>query len=485
MPIIRSTCFLIIFSFISLTAHAQSGGTNLLEFQYGKIPGEVSDPFASLYNRTTLSYRKFGFTASATLEQYYSEFSERNYTSFAQGLLRYKNKNWEFNLGNMYETLGRGVLLRAFEIKGAVIEDFGFRSRQYFHRDLLGGSVQYTTKKISIQLIRADVLNTQPPTLSRADRRTDLVNSLALKAKYYKKHKIGLHVLNHENTGSDDNSFTSLSFEGPLPANFSYFVEIANGITQTDRRALYGSLTGLIGPVSINLELKSYTDFLIGAGINEPPAGVQEQNYRVLNRSTHVSNPIDEDGYQLDLSYGFDKGLLVFNHALALNKFGNRSFTFRQFFVEWSSQINNNIDYKLFLDWSEDPLKGERNRFSFGLYSVIPLSKNWRLLPEIELQTFKRATDSVNNQSLFLGLHYKSKLTIGALFESTSNPLLQLDSTSDRRHFLGFNLGYKPSYKHAILLFAGERQGGPACSSGVCYEILDFKGFECRWTTRF
>ena len=464
---------------------SQSGGTNLLEFQYGKIPGEVSDAFASLYDRTTLSYRKFGFSASATLEQYYSEFSDRNYTSISQGLLRYKNKNWEFNLGNMYETLGRGVLLRAFEIRGAVIEDFGFRSRQYFHRDLLGGSAQYNTKKISIQLLRADVLNTQPPTLSRTDRRTDIVNSLALKANYYKKHKASLYILNHENTGSDANTFSGLSFEGPLPGSFNYYVEIANGINQTDRRAIYVGLTGLLGPVSLNLELKSYTDFLIGSGINEPPAAIQQQNYRVLNRSTHVSNPIDEDGYQLDLSYGFEGGLMVFNHALALNRFGNRSFTFRQFFVEWSSQINNKIDYKLFLDWSEDPLKAERNRFSLGLYSVIPLSKNWRLLPEIEIQTFKRTAGSVNNQSILLGLHYKSKLTLGVLFESTSDPLLQLGTSSDKRRFLGLNVGFKPNYKHAILLFAGERQGGPACSSGVCYEIFDFKGFECRWTTRF
>lgn len=470
---------------ISIATYSQSSGTSLLEFQYGKIPDQDSSSFASLFNRTTLSYRKFGFTALVTVEQYYSEFSERNYTNFAQGLLQYKHKNWEVKLGNMYETLGRGLLLRSFEIKGAVIEDLGFRSRQYFHRDLLGASVKYKTKKFSIQALRADVLNTQPPTAGRVDRRTDLVNSLALKANYFKKHKVGLYFLNHENSRNNQDNFGSLALEGPFFGNFNYYFEFSNGLNSTDRRAVYGSLTGLLGPISINLEIKSYNDFTLGAGINEPPAAIQQQNYRVLNRSTHVSIPINEDGYQIDLSYGFENGgLLVFNHALARNDFGNTTLTFREFFVEWSNQLNSNIEYKLFFDWSEDPLKDESRRFSLGLYTTIGLSKNWRLVPEIELQRFKRTQGAVNNQSVLLGFHYKSKLTISTLIESTTDPFL-INTSASRRNYIGFNVGYKPNYKNSILLFAGERRGGPACSSGVCYEILDFRGFECRWTTRF
>lgn len=485
MAKIKSIFILCCFFAYSYSTFSQSSGTSLLEFQYGKLPGELSDDFASLYNRTTLSYRQSGFKASATLEQFYSEFSERNYTSFAQGLLQYKNKKWEVNLGNMYETLGRGLLLRSFEIKGAVIQDLGFRSRQYFHRDMLGASVQYKTKKISIQAMRADVLNTQPPILKRVDRRTDLITSLALKANYYKKHKAGLYLLNHENTRNVSNSFSSLALEGPLPGSFNYYFEFANGLNQTDRRAVYGGVTGLIGPIAVNFELKSYTDFILGSGINEPPAGVQQQNYRVLNRSTHVSNPINEDGYQIDLSYGFENGgLLVFNHALARNSFGNSTFTFRQFFIEWSSQLNSKIDYKIFADWSEDPLKDESQRLSLGLYTTIGLSKKWRLVPEIELQRFDRTAGAVNNQSFLLGLRYKTKLTISALIESTTDPFL-INTNVERRNYIGFNIGFKPNYKNSILLFAGERRGGPACSSGVCYEILDFKGFECRWTTRF
>ena len=42
----------------------------------------------------------------------------------------------------------------------------------------------------------------------------------------------------------------------------------------------------------------------------------------------------------------------------------------------------------------------------------------------------------------------------------------------------------KPNRKNTIQLFAGKRRGGPACTSGICYEVLDFKGAEIKWLIR-
>lgn len=463
----------------------QTQGTNLLEFQYGKIPEADTSSFPSLYNRTTLSYRKASFKAAITIEQYHSDFSRRNYMNLAQGLLQYKKKKWDIKLGNFYETLGRGLLLRAFEIRGAIIEELGFRSRQYFHRDFLGASVKYKTKKFSIQAIRADVLGTVDPTFGREDRRVDLISGFALSGRFLKKHKTGLNVMHYENPSGSSNTFGSVSFEGPIKGNFSYYTEFASTLNTGGRYALYSGINGLIGQVSFNVEFKKYVDFLIGSGINEPPALIQDQTYRLLNRTTHVSNPIDEDGYQVDLSYSFEQGhVLLFNHALARNQIGSRSLVFREFFLEWSSQLKN-VEYKAFLDYSEDPLKGQSNRISAGLYPTIKLSKKVRIQPEIEWQTFVRSDDRVYNQSFLIGVNYASKLNVSVLYERTDDPFLLVDNSQTSRHFTGINIAYKPNYKNSIRLFLGERQGGPACSSGVCYEILDFKGFETRWTTRF
>ncbi len=468
------------------TILGQASGTNLLETQFGKLPNESADPFASIYNRTILQYRKKAFRASVTLEQFHSyAATDRNYIDLSQSLLQYKKKAWDIKIGNIYETLGRGLLLRGFEIRGAVIEELGFRSRNYFHRDMLGGSVQYRTKKWKVQALRADVLNILPPTFDREDRRTDLVNAVTGEYRYFKKQKIGLHFLNHSSDGSDPNNFFGVQFEGPITKKLAYYIEYAQQADDAASRAIYFGLNGSIANLSYSLELKDYENFIIGSGINEPPALVQQFTYRTLNRSTHVPNPSDEDGYQIDLSYGFKTGdVLTFNHVLARNQFGNSSFIFQQFFLEWSSQISTVIPYRLFVDYSKDPFKGQDNRFTVGFYSTIPLSPIWVFSPELEWQRFDRSSGAAQNLSFQFEIGYKSKIQLAILAESTTDPFLISDNSS-RNNFLGAYLTYRPNSKNTLRLFGGERQGGPACNSGVCYEILDFRGLELRWSTRF
>ena len=59
------------------------------------------------------------------------------------------------------------------------------------------------------------------------------------------------------------------------------------------------------------------------------------------------------------------------------------------------------------------------------------------------------------------------------------------EETELRQHYPGLNVSYKPDRKNTLQLFAGKRRGGSACTAGICYEVLDFKGVELRWTVRF
>lgn len=465
---------------------AQFSGTNLLEIQYGKLPNESADPFPSLYNRTIINFRKGKFKISGTLSQYYTEIEDRNYIHPAQLSLQYKNKHWDLKLGNFYETLGRGFLLRSYEINGAILEDFGFRSRTYFHRDVLGTSVKYRKKKFSIHVMGGKVLNNLlPPTFDSDERRTDSYVSLATKYTYYKKHKAEVILFNFRNDQSGTNRLISASVDGPLPGNIEYHATYVASADQSDQYAFYGSLTGYVSNLSYTLEYKKYENFILGAGINEPPQGIKEQTYRVLNRSTHVSNPLSEDGYQVELVYGLDNGSrLTLNHALASNQFGSTSFTFQQYFAEWSSTLSKKIDYKFFLDLSIDDLKGEDNRWSTGLYTDMAVNKKIRFSPEFEYQRFDRGDNSVYNQFYSFGVNYSSKWNFNIQMESTSDPFLVRDNKTNR-FYVGSNLQYKINQNNTIRLFGGSRRGGPACSAGVCYEILDFQGIETRWSSRF
>lgn len=475
----------LLFLLPTLPCLSQINITNLSEVQYGKLPDESADPFPSFYDRAEFSFRKKGFSIGATTEQYHTTFDGRSYFDLSQLTLGYKKKKWDIKLGNFYETLGRGLLMRSFEIPGALLEDIGFRSRNYFHRDVLGASVKYRTKKATFQVIRADVLNNVlPPTFDRNERRTDLVTAISSKVKYAKGQEAGLILMRREQSNGNSQNYVSGLLNGSFFDGLDYYGEYATDIDNGDY-AFYTGLTGYQGAFSFTLEYKKYVNFVLGAGINEPPAAVKQQTYRVLNRSIHVSNPVNEEGYQIDLLYNFKDGTVInFNHSLAINKFGPNSTSFRQFFFEIQSAIGEKIDYKAFLDYSQDPFKGENDRISVGFYTDIGVSEKVRILPEVEYQSFDRGAEGLYNFNLLMGLNVSSKYFYSILGEVTNDPFIIKEGQSSRL-YLGNTFRYKPNYKHTFQLFFGERRGGPQCSAGVCYEILDFKGVEVRWIGKF
>jgi len=458
----------LLFCLSCFSLQAQISGSNLLEFQYGKIPTEVNEVFPSIYDRTVVNYRYKKFTAGITLENYLTKFSDRNYGALSQYTLKYKSKRWEFKLGNFYETLGRGSLLRSFEVRGSILEDIGLRSRNYFHRDLLGASAKYKTKKFIVQAMYGDVLNNLvPPNMPIAERRTNRFASLSAEYKYYKKHKAELILLNFQGDRTSTDNFVSGIFKGPITKKINYYLEYSQGVTDTEKTAFFGGLTGLVGSLSYNIEYRNYNNIVVGTGINEPPAAVKQQTYRMLNRSIHVSNPDSEDGYQLDLYYSFDDGsVLNFNHAFARNSFFNFTPKFRQYFLEWSSTFGKDFDYKLYLDYSKDELKGEPNRYSLGLYNAIKLNDNWRFQPELEVQQIERFDSKFWNQFYSLGFSYNNKLNFNFELEVTKDPFL-LEDENERTLYPGLNVLYKLNRDHSVRIFTGQRRGGPDLSLGL------------------
>ena len=86
------------------------------------------------------------------------------------------------------------------------------------------------------------------------------------------------------------------------------------------------------------------------------------------------------------------------------------------------------------------------------------------------------------NLAVNLGYSYTSKFSAGIITEFSNDPFI-IDTKN--KLWVGLNGKYKLNNKNTLILFAGERRGGPACNSGVCYEVLDFEGVELRLTSRF
>ena len=77
-----------------------------------------------------------------------------------------------------------------------------------------------------------------------------------------------------------------------------------------------------------------------------------------------------------------------------------------------------------------------------------------------------------------------SKFATCIQLELTGDPIL-LDEDQKRNIFPAATFSYHITSKNVATLFLGKRRGGPACNSGVCYDVLSFEGIEIRLTTRF
>ncbi len=488
----RSTNKIILLVSFFLSLHAalksQINGNNLLEYQFGELPGD-SAAISTVYDRANLNYTYQNFKGGVTLEQFHSPIEKRNYTKLSQYLLQYNSEMLDVKIGNFYETIGRGLLLRSYEIPGAVLEDLSYRSRHYFHRDIAGFTTKFHHKNFSTKLIYGKPLNyVFPPSQSDSYRRPDIIE--AIYSEYsFKKQTIGASVLRLTNS-SKSAVYSMVTASGNLSPVISYYTEMAKnisnfGLADFSSQAPYALYVGInlsFNNLGISAEAKSYNNFLIGAGVNEPPALVKEHTYKVLNRSTHVLQPLNEKGYQIEVFYTFpDLSTLTLNNTIAINNFGKK-FIFHEYFAEYDFVWRDMHDVKIFADYAEDPFKLEEQRISAGAYFEWKILQTSSLKTDYEFQTYNRLEKKVQNHVLSLGYTYKSKLVFNITSELSDDAFITNNKT---KTWVGSTIKYKINPENSVQLFLGQRRGGSACNAGVCYEVLDFKGIELRLTSRF
>lgn len=488
--------FCLVFLSGELSAQVKFKGSNLLEYQLGNIPNLDPEYQSSLYDQLDLSLKYKLFSVQTKIENYIPAFdADLGYRKINQYLAQYKSKDLSVSVGNIYTMLGKGLLLRTYEIPGSIWEDRGYRVRYGFYKDLEGAEIKYKLGRFRIQAVYGNVLNVAlPPILDNKERRPDFVQGSELSYKH-KKHSLGLIYMNHRNADIN-NHYTSIYGSTGLFKNISVHGELAlqtgSGnkyeIKNDSTYAAYFSINYTKGKLGLSLELKDYKNFSLGSGITDPPTLVKEHSYRLLNRSTHIPVLTDERGYQLDLFYRFSNGsLLSINNSYTQNKISaDNSPIFKEVFAEYQFTLGKQVVTHFFADYSSDPIKNEKNRYTSGLSLDIRHSKLSSLF-EIQTQFINReGADTTHFRNMFFAysLNIGSKISATALAELSNDPFL---FTDDEKNiwYPGINFTYKPNFKNTIQVFYGKRRGGPACNSGVCYDVLDFEGFEIRITSHF
>ena len=168
-------------------------------------------------------------------------------------------------------------------------------------------------------------------------------------------------------------------------------------------------------------------------------------------------------------------------------------FVFEEYFAELYSPVGESASLKWFADYSRDPFEEEPNRLATGGIFEAPVFGRWSTLAEVEYQHVKRSgflPGTHHNTVVIAGLSRGSVFSFSFTWELTTDPFLTdnantIEIEEGTRHWIGVDTKYKINKHHTIAVFMGQRRGGPACASGICYEVLDFTGIELRFTSKF
>jgi len=498
---IRKGILLLVILVSGSVAYGQLSGNNLFEYQLGNLPYTDPSDLSAHYDQLNLGYRYKSLKASLRYEHFLSQNEGSSYASLSQFQVQYRKDKIELKVGNFNETLGNGLLVRGYEIAGSVFEEEAYRSRYGFYRDMLGFSAKYSGDIWYFQALRGkSLVNTLPPTLPMDERRIDLVEGMETGVSLFDQ-TLGFILMRNSNPFEKDN-FYSLLFSGSAQGIISYNFEYAHQLSkdlplfamdEESRYGMYGSLSFSLGSFGLSLEYKNYHNLLIGTGISDPPTAVKEHKYKVLNRSIHVPQLIDESGIQVEGFYSFkNRGHLVFNYTSSLNELFE-SYRFNEIFLEYSFYAGQKSNVSLFADYASDEFKSENTRYAAGGVWDLQVGGGWTTQLHLEYQFIEREftdKDMMHNGVVILGLSKSSKLSVSMVWELSNDPYLTdrpdtEDMETGLRHWPGLNASYRINPTNTISVFAGKRRGGPACTSGICYEVLDFEGVEIRLKTKF
>ena len=479
----------------------------LTEGQVGNLPGAQPSDLRTLYHQFNLDYAIADFQVGVRGETFGASATNRNYGQFLQRSASYRRSGFEATVGNFYAIVGSGLLLHAFELPGVITESRGSRRRYQIVRDLDGVQVRYRAKRAEVLLLRGAPINSNlAPGLAGVERRPAVLHAGSLQLKPHPHLDVGVSATRYpvgrrQETAAAFNArwrlapwLASLGLSGvyaDLQGEYAQRDVAFDRFFSLDRdlgRALYLAATLAFGPWGLSLEYKDYEDFAL-EHINNPPPLIREHSAYLLNRITHDVLADDEQGYQAELSYVLPSGQTLTANATRATRRGDSGAVLREFFVQMDSPLGQSADVQLFADFSHNRiLLDDKSRL---------LGTHWEWLPDgsytfefdAQFQDVDRRFGDLalpyTNHYYALAIHRAPGLSAAVQIQRTSDELETGADPSGITWWRGLNIGADIGEGHILNVFAGQRRSGLACTAGICYEVLGFKGVEVRLLNRF
>lgn len=512
-----------------LTAAAAAGAdegriqaANQLIYQLGRDPANQQDEQTKLFDQVRLEYLSGEFRFGLRAESYRTSAAGDVHELFTHKYAAWRDRDVSLRVGNSYATIGRGLLFRAYELPGVVRETTNFIDSKYMDtRDLDGVVVEGRRGRVEILALsgRPIAFPDNPPgqqeffllrragTVSGGRVGLDLGRGVELGHGY-------LRSDGFEEFGRDGREeFASLDvgiragrllpalaragWEARLYAEYAgrHWSPFADAPTTSASapHALYTALELGRGRWGLSWETKHYRDFLLP--FNDTPNLVPEVTPALVNRRSHFLYADDERGHQVAL-----QGAVGDGWSVQLVRAGARSgldadpFRYRLTYLELASPPLSDTRVTVFVSEGRDDIEGLDRHRSLGAAVERSLDGPDAVQAAVEVQDIRRdPAAAVLHHDVLLSAGF-SRAGVGGLsvvLELSDDPLLTDDPftfpaiETERRSWLGVVGQATLNRFHELTVFAGERRGGTACTSGTCYLVPDFTGVEVRLASRF
>ncbi len=483
----------------------QFSGSNQANFQIGNIPGNKPSDRSNLYNQLNLRYNYNNFSFGLRAENFLTESGDE-YNRISKKYVRYSSDGLIIRVGNFYENLGKGLVLRTYEIPSAVFEETGSRQRYGFYKDIEGLSVRFTSNYAELKMLYGRTFDiNNPPKISRSKRLEDLVMGAELNIYASDMFVPGIiYLRNHNNISFEKNQYAGFNLDGNINDDFQMYAEYVQNTSPENNflefgkksaHAFYSSASYNFDPVSLILEYKDYNDF--NPKFNDPPPLVREQSYTLLNRSTHTINPENESGYQVEVLINlFDFNTVTLNHSRATNDRFGFKYEFREYYADLNWYFENQLQGKIFIDYSEDGIESEKDRYTGGVSLETQLYNLWSGVVEFQYQNLMKdfqfnpsANHEVQNFYFNFSVSQTPTFSFSASLEMSDDRVETNRNVNGKNDIFvswpSFDISYLFNQNNTFSLFYGKRRGGTACTGGICYQVQKFNGLELRLNSRF
>jgi len=402
--------------------------------------------------------------------------------------ITFGTRHLEVTGGTYYETIGRGLLLRAYENRFVTLSRV---SRAFsLDRDIDGVRMRARTSFLDVVAIsgRPRITPVNGGGASReSGQRIDLLQTISGDARFLDQAvslggavmRADRKVLARQRDPNPRQMLRSVRGSGMWRA-FTGYAEWADIRWESETpglpygRALYGEVTAAVGGLGASLEYKDYDSYSFPYA--EPPTLVRTQQSILLNASTHVLKPT-ESGFQFEGLYS--SGLehtATLNLSRATSRFGRREFDFSEVYLEERYEGNPLLGF-VFGDWAEDEFTGDKNRWTLGGSGSLEIVRDYSLFTDLEFQVIDPSGDNedFNNGVAQMGAQRAGLWSLALTYRWTS-----ADSFGERTNWFSGFLALTLSDVHQISIFAGTRAPGLVCSGGFCFDAPEFDGVEVR-----